>query len=299
MREHQGKLYFPHSTRLQSVDTVTGDRSTITSVSFFPTCIDVQHGFVALGGQRGELYVYNLTTSNTIYAGRICSSVVNALQICYINNTLTLVCSSNDSHISMFSIPTMSLVTTIGFPFPVNHTTVSPSGNMLVTVGDHNQVNLYSNSGGRWSKVYGTNAFTDAGMSTDWNSSGFLYAAASQDGTAVLSDVRNLNQYTKIKSFRPYGVADSILGSFRSVKFSKHGVVDLLVLAQHRSYVIANDTRSFHEGAVLEVGNGGVELAGVCFGQFDRNLYIATEDDINKIGIDVPSRLRSAEFECL
>ncbi|KAL0237879.1 hypothetical protein GEMRC1_012353 [Eukaryota sp. GEM-RC1] len=299
MREYNGIIYFTHATRVFSYNLRTTEKFLLLSVSFFPTCLDVNHGYVVTGGQRGELNIYHLSSQQSVYTGRITQSVVNSLQLVYYQNSdVMLTVSTNDSYISMYMLPSMERLPNISFNDPVNHTSVSPNGKLLATVGDHNLTYLYGNNNGRWTKIHAYNCFTDAGMTTDWNWQSLMWASASQDGTAVVNDVRYSGVLKKVSAYRHPENPDGVSSSFRSCKFSKCGTTDLLAFSQHRSYVMVCDARNFADTNVLNFGRG-VELAGLCFVDHDRFLMYATEDEIGAMAINLPARLRSCDLDYL
>lgn len=52
--------------------------------------------------------------------------------------------SNNDKTVKVFSLPSMTLITTISFPVAINYACLSPDGKFLVAVGDSNQTYLHS-----------------------------------------------------------------------------------------------------------------------------------------------------------
>ncbi|KAL0238081.1 hypothetical protein GEMRC1_012554 [Eukaryota sp. GEM-RC1] len=299
VREHAGIVYTLCRDCVFSYNLRTKRKLRLPSLSFHPLCLDVNHGYVVTGGQRGELNIYHLSSQQSVYTGRIAEDTVNSLQLVYYQNSnVMLTVSTNDSYISMYTLPSMEQLPDLSFNAPVNHTSVSPNGKLLATVGDHNLTYLYGNNNGRWTKIHAYNCFTDAGFTTDWNWQSLMWASASQDGTAVVNDVRYSGVLKKLSAYRHPENPDGVSSCFRSCKFSKCGTTDLLAFSQHRSYVMVCDARNFADTNVLNVGRG-VDLAGLCFVDHDRFLFYATEDEIGTAAINKASRLRRCDLDFL
>ncbi|KAL7412365.1 WD40-repeat-containing domain protein [Mrakia frigida] len=76
---------------------------------------------------------------------------------------------------------------------PVNHTSLSPDGRTLLSVGDSNEVHLFSvlYGGEKYKKLATYKAGDDAGFSTAWSPDGRKFAVAGQDGLISIWDHRS------------------------------------------------------------------------------------------------------------
>ncbi|KAL0222372.1 hypothetical protein RCL1_002226 [Eukaryota sp. TZLM3-RCL] len=272
------------------------EKKCLCSTSFFPTCLDVALGYLVAGGQRGELMVYDLQTHRVSYHGSVINTVINAVQIFSTSdNRKAVICASNDMNLAVYMLPSMSVSSTIGFPYPINHASISSCGKMMVSVGDNYAVTLYGSENGRWSKVSTMLCFADIGISTDWEPRSYNFAAASQDGTACVFDARNTKPSAKIDAFRSSSTLDNLHAAFRTVKFSKSSRTDLLTLTQHRSHIVVVDARSYVKKCVIDLGTG-VEISGACYDSTDSSLFVSTEDDIWEVPVNLSGRLRECEL---
>ncbi|KAF9787427.1 hypothetical protein BJ322DRAFT_1003527 [Thelephora terrestris] len=221
--------------------------------------------------------------------------------------------SNNDCSVKFFEVnirssdnsPTASRLKDLGvlrIDVPVNHSSVSPDGRTLLSVGDSPQVYLHHISGSsrlsfesiaKYSLVpYTPSVFTHqyyspqypqpslpASFSTSYSANGMKFAVASQEGVAVIWDVRSSKPLkvletdrTRGKERRATGEASGYMyeedlwdwsrgGSrapgwgIRSIKFSPEGAdgKEVLVFTEHTSLLHLIDARTFETEQIVRV----------------------------------------------
>ncbi|KAA1107534.1 hypothetical protein PGT21_017625 [Puccinia graminis f. sp. tritici] len=151
--------------------------------------------------------------------------------------------------------PVLTHKSSIIFPVPVNHCSVSPDSKTMVAVGDSSEVFIYdcqnahqSNEPliGDWRlgprKIYlpGVSALTGS-FSTSWNQYGDKFAVASEGEVVVVYDMKMLGKPLLVKQTAQKGRP----GGARVVKFSPAGPNELLAFTEHQSLVHVLDARTF------------------------------------------------------
>ncbi|KAI9143811.1 WD40-repeat-containing domain protein [Paraphysoderma sedebokerense] len=211
-------------------------------LTFPPTSMTTGCGYLAVGGQRSQLMVRQLS-SNWYAHTSVGGSINNALCISsHPTGTRLLVCN-NDESIKVYSLPALQRIANISLPTAVNYVAVSPDGRKMCAVGDTNQVFLFdvnSNTGYQRIGTYtGTN---DSGFSCAWNHSSDKFAVASQDGYVSVWDIRSSEKLAKIPTVQ----GPQVKGAARCVKFSPAGSIDLLMFSEVSFMIPSNAFRHSH-----------------------------------------------------
>ncbi|OAV90977.1 hypothetical protein PTTG_12515 [Puccinia triticina 1-1 BBBD Race 1] len=151
--------------------------------------------------------------------------------------------------------PVLTHKSSIVFPVPVNHCSVSPDSKSMVAVGDSNEVFIYDCQSahqtnepliGDWRlgprRIYlpGVSALTGS-FSTSWNQYGDKFAVASEGEVVVVYDMKMLGKPLLVKQTAQKGRP----GGARVVKFSPAGPNELLAFTEHQSLVHVLDARTF------------------------------------------------------
>mmetsp|Transcript_13588 Transcript_13588/g.34180 ORF Transcript_13588/g.34180 Transcript_13588/m.34180 type:complete len:256 (+) Transcript_13588:3-770(+) len=244
----------------------------------------VAHGSLATGGTRSELGVFSLK-EGTVTEERLGGNVNNALHIGRDSSgDLRLFVSNNDKTVKVFSLPSMTLITTISFPVAINYACLSPDGKFLVAVGDSNQTYLHSavpNSG--YQRIRTFSEANDSGMCCAWNSSGMCFASANQDGSVCVWDLRSTKVLTKLRTTSNCAC--------RVVKFSS-GLTDLMAFSEHFSRFHVVDARTFAYEQVCSVSEAEDQhdISGLSFSPDGSKLYTCIEDSLLGYNVDQTSR---------
>ncbi|KAG1473213.1 hypothetical protein G6F56_001086 [Rhizopus delemar] len=160
------------------------------------------YGYWAAGGQHGDLMLTDLKIGRSTGINTAPGSTINN-GICFsrgLNNEIRILVSNNDGTLRVFSTPDLRLVETLDFRTAVNHTSVSPNGRKMISVGDDNRVCLFDISyTGRFELVQSMAVSKDANFSIAWNHSSDKFAVSSQDGSVHVWDIRHSNPIAKFK----------------------------------------------------------------------------------------------------
>lgn len=186
---------------------------------------------------------------------------------------IVAVLTNNDKTVRIYSLTRKQEMTVLDFPFPMNHATISPDGQLLVAVGDmHNgfffernknkKANIAKNLEGRvestppdWTLLHEVCLYVPTGshiegyFTTAWSPSGRLCAVGSECGYISIFDMELLKgaEYGEdalvklISSTRPdvtYGA-----GAVRTMLFSP-APWDFLVWSEDQARVCVADLRS-------------------------------------------------------
>ncbi|ORX46966.1 WD40 repeat-like protein [Hesseltinella vesiculosa] len=264
----------------------------IQDMGFPPTCMTTGFGFWAAGGQRGDLSLRDLNSDYqvTITSSPSCT-INNGLCFAKIGQDIKLLVSNNDATIRIFSVPLLQLQETIDFKTAVNHSSVSPDGNMMVSVGDDSTIYLFKlNSNGHYEMISTMAVTRDANFSVSWNHSSDKFAVASQDGTVHVWDIRSQKPLCK------FGGEHSTItkGAARCVKFTQAGAVDLLAYSEHVSHVSIIDARTFDLQQTLRVGPAAHDtpITGLAFSPSSQSMFVGLENVILEYDIDTSTRRR-------
>eukprot|EP00240_Pyramimonas_obovata_P006368 CAMPEP_0118940266 /NCGR_PEP_ID=MMETSP1169-20130426/30984_1 /TAXON_ID=36882 /ORGANISM="Pyramimonas obovata, Strain CCMP722" /LENGTH=316 /DNA_ID=CAMNT_0006884711 /DNA_START=128 /DNA_END=1074 /DNA_ORIENTATION=+ len=250
-------------------NTVTQESSVVQDLSYSPTSMTVGHGFLASGGQGGQLDVFNLRSNSSIFSSTVAENVINSLHIGQTRSAdLCLLVSNNDCTVKVYDLPGLTHVTSIDFPVAINYSTLSPDGSCMVCVGDCNPVYLYGTQGG-FRLINTFSEASDSGMCCAWNASGTAFATASQDGSVCVWEVRMGKLLAKLVAPR----------ACRAVKFSR-SAIDLLCYTEHESAVHVVDARTYDAEQVLQMTPAlqAPDLSGIAFCPTGTRLYVGLGD---------------------
>uniref|UniRef100_A0A7N0VGH9 Uncharacterized protein n=1 Tax=Kalanchoe fedtschenkoi TaxID=63787 RepID=A0A7N0VGH9_KALFE len=100
----------------------------------------VKDGLLAVGGFQGELICKHLDRPGVSFCSRLTddvNAIVNAVEIYNCpSGVLRLTAALNDCGVREFDVETFQETNHFRFPWPVNYTSQSPDGKLLVVVGD-------------------------------------------------------------------------------------------------------------------------------------------------------------------
>ncbi|KAF5374450.1 hypothetical protein D9615_009123 [Tricholomella constricta] len=205
--------------------------------------------------------------------------------------------SNNDCTVKFYNVPlrgqakrNLDEVGCLQLNVPINHSSISPDGRTLLSVGDSAKVYLHRMTGGARitflplatlklpppaasSMNYASTSLT-ASFSTAFSADGSKFAVASQEGLLAVWDVRSskpMKVFQTEKSRAPTGnggasgwLADEIFdwsgGSFkapgwsvRNVKFGGTGDKEIMTFTEHTSLLHIVDARTFETEEIVRV----------------------------------------------
>jgi WD40 repeat protein len=210
---------------------------------------------------------------------QIGTSIINSIAIykiegnpkAGIRDDVVAVLTNNDFTVRILSLSEGIETAVLDLTFPVNHATISPDGQTLVAVGDHQQAYFfekivlnpteskistakYASSHCRWVLLniarlhFPLGAGISGYFSTAWSSSGALCAVASENGYITVLDAERIKAeecgedtiVTIVSSTRPH--AEPGPGSVRTLHFSPQPW-DLLIWSEGRGRICVADMR--------------------------------------------------------
>ncbi|KAG6902082.1 hypothetical protein C0995_004583 [Termitomyces sp. Mi166 len=205
--------------------------------------------------------------------------------------------SNNDSTVKLYNVSlrrtSKTIIDEVGcmhLGVPINHSSISPDGRTILSVGDSSKVHLHRMTGGAaitFSSIatlklpsptithmnYTTGSLT-ASFSTAFSSDGSKFAVTSQEGLLAVWDVRSskpLKIFQTEKSRMPLGnggasgwLVDDIFDwtegsliapgwSVRNVKFGGSGDKELMTFTEHTSLLHVVDARTFETEEIIQV----------------------------------------------
>ncbi|KAI5897993.1 uncharacterized protein SCHCODRAFT_02610813 [Schizophyllum commune H4-8] len=286
----------------------------ITSLSFRANCLsslrlpDSDSTIFAAGGQKSELHLSIHTSGHETsrFETNLGCSINNSVLLTTLNLTGSpegaveprIVISNNNQTVKLYDVAVRVLNGTpispcgqLHLPYFVNHSSISPDGRTLLTIGDSNEVNLHRMSGGSrvtFSPIstltippsldlpskYRPNALT-ASFSSAFSADGSKFVVASQEGVVAVWDVRStrpLKVFHTDKTRVPKGthrgefnerLSDDPLEwtfdrskapgwSARCVKFGGGGN-EIMAFTEHRDLVHVVDARTFETEEIIRV----------------------------------------------
>ncbi|KAK3009119.1 hypothetical protein RJ639_014915 [Escallonia herrerae] len=243
----------------------------------------VQDTLLIAGGFQGELICKYIDRPGVSYCSRTTyddNAITNAIDIfdsprsvilsffCY-NPLLALVLLGkdnlrDDNCIRDFDLERFQLSKHFCFPWPVNHTSLSPDGKLIVIVGDNPDGVLVDSQTGK--TVAPLSGHLDFSFASSWHPDGHTFATGNQDKTCRIWDVRNLS--------KSVAVLKGNLGAIRSIRFTSDG--KYMAMAEPADFVHVYDASNGYEKE-QEIDFFG-EISGVSFSPDTESLFIGVWD---------------------
>ncbi|WZZ79573.1 hypothetical protein YC2023_100145 [Brassica napus] len=228
----------------------------------------VKDGMVVAGGFSGELICKHLDRPGVSFCYRLASeenAITNSVNI-HRNSSgaLHFMASSNDGGVRNFDMETYQLVQHFHYPWPVNHSSVSPDGKLVTIVGDDPDGLLVdSNNGETVGRLYG---HLDYSFASAWHPDGVTFATGNQDKTCRVWDVRNLS--------KSVAILKGNLGAIRSIKFTSDGQYMAMAEAADFVHIYNTNTGYMKEQEIDFFG----EISGISFSPDTESLFIGVYD---------------------
>lgn len=228
----------------------------------------VKDKLLVAGGFQGELICKHLDRPGVSYCSKTTydeNAITNAVEIYTSPSGATRFTSSNnDCGVRDFDMEKFQLSKCFLFPWPVNHTALSPDGKLLVIVGDNPDGVLVDSQTGK--TVMPLCGHLDFSFASAWHPNGVTFATGNQDKTCRIWDVRNLS--------KSVAVLKGNLGAIRSIRYTSDG--RYMAMAEPADFVHIYDVNSGYEKE-QEIDFFG-EISGISFSPDTESLFIGVWD---------------------
>ncbi|PPD70678.1 hypothetical protein GOBAR_DD32435 [Gossypium barbadense] len=193
------------------------------------------------------------------------NAITNAVEI-YVtpSGAVHFTASNNDCGVRDFDMEKYQLSKHFHFLWPVNHTSLSPDGKLLIIVGDNPDIMLVDSDTGK--TVMPLRGHLDFSFASAWHPDGVTFATGNQDKTCRIWDVRNLS--------KSIAVLKGNLGAIRSIRYTSDG--KYMAMAEPADFVHVYDVKSGYENE-QEIDFFG-EISGLSFSPDTESLFIGVWD---------------------
>ncbi|XP_010928198.1 uncharacterized WD repeat-containing protein C2A9.03 isoform X1 [Elaeis guineensis] len=245
----------------------------------------VKDKLLVAGGFQGELICKHLDREGISFCCRTTyddNAITNAVDIYDSpSGAVHFMASNNDSGVRDFDMEKFQLCKHFRFQWPVNHTSLSPDGKLLVIVGDNPEGLLVDACTGK--TIHELRGHLDYSFASAWNPDGYTFATGNQDKTCRVWDVRNLS--------KSIAVLRGNLGAIRSIRFTSDG--QFMAMAEPADFVHIFDVGSGYKRQ-QELDFFG-EISGMSFSPDTEALFVGVWDR-NYGSLLQYSRLRSYSY---
>uniref|UniRef100_A0A0D9VKC7 Uncharacterized protein n=1 Tax=Leersia perrieri TaxID=77586 RepID=A0A0D9VKC7_9ORYZ len=230
--------------------------------------LSVKDNLLVAGGFQGELICKHLDQEGVSFCCRTTydeNAITNAVEI--FNTTsgaVHFMASNNDSGVRDYDMERFQLCKHFQFEWPVNHTSLSPDGKLVVIVGDDPDGLLIDANSGK--TLHSVKGHFDYSFASAWSPDGRTFATGNQDKTCRIWDVRNLS-----KSLH---VLRGNLGAIRSIRFTSDG--QFMSMAEPADFVHIFDVGSdYNKRQELDFFG---EISGMSFSPDTDMLFVGVWD---------------------
>ncbi|KAL8462044.1 hypothetical protein ACS0TY_033212 [Phlomoides rotata] len=228
----------------------------------------VKDKLLVAGGFQGELICKYLDRPGISYCTRTTyedNAITNAVEI-YSSGSgaVHFVASNNDNGVRDFDLEKFQQSNHFRFTWPVNHTSLSPDGKLLVIVGDDPDGMLVDSRSGK--AVASLHGHLDYSFASAWHPDGLTFATGNQDKTCRIWDMRNLS--TSVAALK------GSLGAIRSIRYTSDG--RFMAMAEPADFVHVFDVNSGYQKE-QEIDFFG-EISGMSFSPDTESLFIGVWD---------------------
>uniref|UniRef100_A0A453REA8 Uncharacterized protein n=2 Tax=Aegilops tauschii subsp. strangulata TaxID=200361 RepID=A0A453REA8_AEGTS len=139
------------------------------------------------------------------------NAITNAVEIFNTSSgAVHFIASINDSGVREYDMERYQLCKHFRFDWPVNHTSLSPDGKLVLVVGDDPDALLIDANSGK--AIHSMKGHLDFSFASAWSPDGRTFATGNQDRTCRVWDARNLSQSLH--------VLRGNLGAIRSIRYT-------------------------------------------------------------------------------
>lgn len=228
----------------------------------------VKDNLLVAGGFQGELICKHLDREGISFCCRTTyddNAITNALEIFNTSSgALHFIASNNDCGVREYDMERYQLFKHFRFDWPVNHTSLSPDGKLVIIVGDDTDALLIDANSGK--TIHSMKGHLDFSFASAWSPDGLTFATGNQDKTCRIWDARNLTESVH--------VLRGNVGAIRSIRFTSDG--HFLSMAEAADFVHIFDTKSdYNKRQELDFFG---EVSGMSFSPDTDTLYVGISD---------------------
>lgn len=228
----------------------------------------VKDNLLVAGGFQGELICKHLDRPGVSFCSRTTyddNAITNAVEI-YVNSSGAqhFTASNNDCGVRDFDMEKYQLAKHFRFPWPVNHSSLSRDGKLLIIVGDSPECLLVDSNTGK--TVTSLCGHLDYSFASAWHPDGVTFATGNQDKTCRIWDARNLS--------KSVAVLKGNLGAVRSIRYTSDG--QYMAMAEPADFVHVYDAKNGYEKE-QEIDFFG-EISGISFSPDTESLFVGVWD---------------------
>ncbi|KAF7147776.1 hypothetical protein RHSIM_Rhsim03G0016900 [Rhododendron simsii] len=232
------------------------------------TTLAVKDRLLVAGGYQGELICKNLDRPGVCFCTRTTfddNAITNVVEIYSTQSgAVHFTAANNDCGVRDFDMENFQLSKHFSFPWPVNHTSLSPDGKLRIIVGDNPEGMLVDSETGKM--VASLVGHLDFSFASAWHPDGLTFATGNQDKTCRIWDARNLSKsVTALKGN---------LGAIRSIRYSSDG--HFMAMAEPDDFVHVFYAKSGYEKE-QEIDFFG-KISGMSFSPDTESLFIGVCD---------------------
>ncbi|XP_073028597.1 uncharacterized WD repeat-containing protein C2A9.03-like isoform X2 [Primulina eburnea] len=215
----------------------------------------VRDNLLIAGGFQGELICKYLDRPGVSFCMRTTyddNAITNAIDIYGSpSGSVHFTASNNDCGVRDFDMERFQLVKHFSYPWPVNHTSLSPDGKIIAIVGDNPDGMLVDSQTGK--AIAHMRGHLDFSFASAWHPNGYTFARMLSKSIAVLK---------------------GNLGAIRSIRFTSDG--QFMVMAEPADFVHVYDVKNGYDKE-QEIDFFG-EISGVSFSPDTDCLFIGVWD---------------------
>ncbi|KAK7401467.1 hypothetical protein VNO78_12977 [Psophocarpus tetragonolobus] len=228
----------------------------------------VKEKLLVAGGFQGELICKHLDRPGVSFCTRTTfddNAITNAIEIYACpSGAVHFTAANNDCGVRDFDMEKFQLSKHFRFPWPVNHSSLSPDGKLLLIVGDNPEGMLVDSQNGK--TIVSLSGHFDYSFASSWHPDGVTFATGNQDKTCRIWDLRNLS--------KSVAALKSNLGAIRSVRYTTDG--RYMAVAEPADFVHVYDVKSGYKKE-QEIDFFG-ETSGISFSPDTESLFIGVWD---------------------
>lgn len=228
----------------------------------------VKDKLLIAGGFQGELICKYLDRPGISFCCRTTyddNAITNAVEIYDTpSGAVHFMASNNDCGVRDFDMEKFQICKHFRYQWPVNHTSLSPDGKLLVIVGDNPEGVLVDAQTGK--NIQDLRGHLDYSFASAWHPDGITFATGNQDKTCRVWDIRNLS--------KSLAVLRGNLGAVRSIRFTSDG--RFMAMAEPADFVHIFDVGSGYQ-VQQELDFFG-EISGMSFSPDTEALFVGVWD---------------------